>query len=617
MAAEHRDGAPPTIVEQLQAQLAARDTQVEQLGLEIAKMAIRSDLAANHAVGEEHWQDGVGGTECVPSSAADVGSLQEQLARSCRDNRQLALKLAQRERELAHALGLRRKLADASRTIARLQAGLRAREEDGVSAAAAGAAPAAAGGRPDGTLGTAAQIDELLRQLEAERDRADAAGANTHCHLAFALPSCRHRAFLHHLMAGVAEIAKNDALLQVSALIEKLAALHTGSPTIKGVAQEPGAPGDADSQTVAGMSSQEGPAENIGVNRCALGISAAMSAWTAGPMAQSTLHSADVSPATMKQQQQEEEGGGAFTVEGGDSYGALDEAVHAAAAAKQQWVQARRKASQQHRLECMHRGCVMQKFAFGKAKVQARFVKLMPGGGGVLWGGTSAQKLKSVPLASIRDVMYGWRTDTFQRRHCEGLVDVPEWHCFSLLLSDRTMDFAAPTDGEALTWTLGLRLLCWNSGAWPQAQTLGFGAVLWRRARLRLHAQAVLDEANGTDGSCTVSTQHRLQVAPHPVRITRRKLLMLRQSLCLGLEQARAASWLHEQGATGHTSANQASSHQQQYQQYQQQLLSSDDAAAVAATAHREQTAARVVRMRYLCSACGGGSGGKSSSSPS
>ena len=43
------------------------------------------------------------------------------------------------------------------------------------------------------------------------------------------------------------------------------------------------------------------------------------------------------------------------------------------------------------------------------------------------------------------------------RREQEGLLQVPEWHCFSLQLPDRTLDFAAPTDQEAVAWTIGAK----------------------------------------------------------------------------------------------------------------------------------------------------------------
>jgi hypothetical protein len=101
---------------------------------------------------------------------------------------------------------------------------------------------------------------------------------------------------------------------------------------------------------------------------------------------------------------------------------------------------------------------------------------------------------------------------------------VPEWHCFSLQLPDRTLDFAAPTDQEAVAWcgnvcfrhfiltkrifaktgsgqntgkveterrfcrTIGFRTLCYQQGVWEAGKPLVMGDVLWKRAALRFDA---------------------------------------------------------------------------------------------------------------------------------
>lgn len=65
-------------------------------------------------------------------------------------------------------------------------------------------------------------------------------------------------------------------------------------------------------------------------------------------------------------------------------------------------------------------------------------------------------------MRDIRDVYYGFTSEVFRRREAAAaLSSVKEWHCFSLQLPDRTLDFAAPTDQEAVAWTICLRTLCY------------------------------------------------------------------------------------------------------------------------------------------------------------
>jgi hypothetical protein len=72
---------------------------------------------------------------------------------------------------------------------------------------------------------------------------------------------------------------------------------------------------------------------------------------------------------------------------------------------------------------------------------------------------------RSVPLRDIRDVYYGFTSEVFRRHEAASPVQVKEWHCFSLQLPDRTLDFAAPTDQEAIAWTLCLRTLCYSQAS--------------------------------------------------------------------------------------------------------------------------------------------------------
>ena len=65
---------------------------------------------------------------------------------------------------------------------------------------------------------------------------------------------------------------------------------------------------------------------------------------------------------------------------------------------------------------------------------------------------------------------------------------MPAWRCFSLQLVDRTMDFAAPTDQEAVAWTIAFRTLCYSQGVWESGKRLQMGDVLWERSALKFDA---------------------------------------------------------------------------------------------------------------------------------
>ena len=109
---------------------------------------------------------------------------------------------------------------------------------------------------------------------------------------------------------------------------------------------------------------------------------------------------------------------------------------------------------------------------------------------------------------------YGFTSEVFRRREAASPLPVKEWHCFSLQLPDRTLDFAAPTDQEAVAWTICLRTLCYGQvsytwhgldsfeirlrcvllgatshfigqGVWEAGKRLVVGDVLWKRAALK------------------------------------------------------------------------------------------------------------------------------------
>ena len=158
-------------------------------------------------------------------------------------------------------------------------------------------------------------------------------------------------------------------------------------------------------------------------------------------------------------------------------------------------------------------------------------------------------KLKSVPVREIGDVYYGFTSEVFRRRPDEELVKVPEWRCFSLQLIDRqtggmgrTMDFLAPTDQEAVAWTIGLRTLCYQHGVWPPSKRLVTGDVLWKRAALRLDAamwkQHRAQLAPPTpDGSPTLSMTRR-EIEQLSVAVGQLKLRRLYDALEAGLAAA-------------------------------------------------------------------------------
>jgi hypothetical protein len=136
-----------------------------QLGAEIARMAFSADL-----------QQGAPGTDSG-SGGGEGGGAAAELAEARRENRVLKQKMEQKERELEHALGLRRKLGDATRKIGELRAtleqrDLELRELHSADGSIGGGASAMQRGGMD-----ALAMEEMMRELEQTRARATAAEA--------------------------------------------------------------------------------------------------------------------------------------------------------------------------------------------------------------------------------------------------------------------------------------------------------------------------------------------------------------------------------------------------------------------------------------------------------
>eukprot|EP01047_Picozoa_sp_COSAG01_P021203 COSAG01_NODE_1225_length_11135_cov_32.660750_2_plen_67_part_00 len=53
-----------------------------------------------------------------------------------------------------------------------------------------------------------------------------------------------------------------------------------------------------------------------------------------------------------------------------------------------------------------------------------------------MWGSSASSRLKKILLSEIQDVYFGFTSELLRQRFREGMVEVPEWHCFSLVLSD-------------------------------------------------------------------------------------------------------------------------------------------------------------------------------------
>lgn len=103
------------------------------------------------------------------------------------------------------------------------------------------------------------------------------------------------------------------------------------------------------------------------------------------------------------------------------------------------------------------------------------------------WGRARTDaEIQNVKLRDCLGIVYGPMTTCFQR--CESRED-PDWACFSLLFTGRTLDLAVPGDLQIHAWLLGLQHLVsqWRVGSMPMMSEAEFYR---RKVQFKLQATA-------------------------------------------------------------------------------------------------------------------------------
>ena len=104
----------------------------------------------------------------------------------------------------------------------------------------------------------------------------------------------------------------------------------------------------------------------------------------------------------------------------------------------------------------MKRGSILVKHANRDVKGRShKQVQMSADGTEICWGGLGSKKLsKSRKVSEALGIIYGARTSTFERR--SKILD-NEWMCFSIIFTNRTLDFSALDDEVLKNWFLGLQ----------------------------------------------------------------------------------------------------------------------------------------------------------------
>lgn len=111
-------------------------------------------------------------------------------------------------------------------------------------------------------------------------------------------------------------------------------------------------------------------------------------------------------------------------------------------------------------LEHIYSGSTMHKYNYSNSKRSRRFFWVQKDE--LCWGRAKTDsEVQNVNLKECLGIVYGPMTTTFQR--CDHRED-PDWACFSLLFTGRTLDLAVAGDLQIHAWLLGLQHLISQHG---------------------------------------------------------------------------------------------------------------------------------------------------------
>lgn len=104
-------------------------------------------------------------------------------------------------------------------------------------------------------------------------------------------------------------------------------------------------------------------------------------------------------------------------------------------------------------------------------------------------GGLIRRKPKKIPLSDIQWVLFGPNTRLLKSK--TGSIDHPTpWRCFSLVLSERTVDFVAENDSDAQNWVQGLQQLIYERIMANSRQLYSPSNLLWKKFSMILQVQS-------------------------------------------------------------------------------------------------------------------------------
>eukprot|EP01047_Picozoa_sp_COSAG01_P034141 COSAG01_NODE_2549_length_7465_cov_5.036383_1_plen_1917_part_00 len=151
---------------------------------------------------------------------------------------------------------------------------------------------------------------------------------------------------------------------------------------------------------------------------------------------------------------------------------------------------------QQHvRLQAMQAGSEVSKHHARTLKTDSRYLCLSEDGKSLIYSKDrkNMTKGKRIPVSDIRAVHVGFASDNLGSKYTH-MISTPEWHCFSIVLRTRTVDFSTRSEEDAALWVIGLRTLMeWNRG---DSRGREVGRFLWQRVAMRTRHYAKASDKN-------------------------------------------------------------------------------------------------------------------------
>lgn len=124
-------------------------------------------------------------------------------------------------------------------------------------------------------------------------------------------------------------------------------------------------------------------------------------------------------------------------------------------------------------------GVQVKKYDYAVSKVSRREISLSRDSENLIWTAPGNQSTRSskVPVSSFVGILFGAKTRTFKNMIAQNRnfkQKVPEWHCFSIITKNRTLDFSCDDEDLLITVILAIQdVMLRPYLAWTRGDLLG------------------------------------------------------------------------------------------------------------------------------------------------